>query len=304
MEVGQEWAYRVRTTAPSQRVRVLTIEHRKNTTRVSIEFLGGESAGAVESVPAGRLRCLWPQVGEYDALMANWQRLGGYKLTSAEETAVWVVDELLIPEGVVTIDSGNVLNCAGIQDIGGLERLTRKPASSFLDAAPSFQDGDTWWLSAEGTVAIAEAACRAHPMPVLEWVMAAERKCREVCLRGASRTSLDGEQYQSSPEREYALYLEFDRPVHELLRQWCGHRAVTFQERLEAAEAEVYRLDELLARAADACRDNKVDHVADWLDEEHERDRITPYTIRPVVDRPLDPNEIPVRTVYRKAWWR
>lgn len=129
MEAGQEWAYRVRTTAPSRRVRILAIEHRKNTTRVSIKFFVRESPGAVESVPAGRLRCLWSRVAEHEALMANLQLLGGYKLTSAEETAVWVVDELLIPEGVVTIDSGNVLNCAGIRDVGGLERLTHKPAT-------------------------------------------------------------------------------------------------------------------------------------------------------------------------------
>lgn len=134
--------------------------------------------------------------------------------------------------------------------------------------------------------------------------MADERKCRDVCKHGSTRTSpLDGETHQTSPEWEFARYLEFDRPIHELLRQWCGHRAVSFQERLEAAEAEVHRLDELLARAADACRDNKVAHVAEWIDEEHERDRITPHTVRPVVDRPLDPHEIPVQVVYRTKWW-
>ncbi|MEU4361982.1 hypothetical protein [Promicromonospora sp. NPDC023987] len=38
-------------------------------------------------------------------------------------------------------------DCAVIQDLAGLERLTRKPASIFLDAAASFQDDRTWWLS-------------------------------------------------------------------------------------------------------------------------------------------------------------
>ena len=236
--------------------------------------------------------------------MATWQRLDGYDLTAAEERAVWVVEELLLPSETVTIDSGYARNCAGVENVADLERLVGKPLTDFTDAVASFQDGDTWWLSAEGTLAIAEAACRVHPMPVLEWVMAEERQCRQACKRGAPRKSLDGEQYTSSPDREYALYLEFARPVHELLRQWSGHRAVTFQERLNAAEAEVHRLDELLARAADALRNSKLDHLADWLDEEHERDRITPHTIRPIVDRPLDPSEIPVRTVYRKAWWR
>lgn len=36
----------------------------------------------------------------------------------------------------------------------------------------------------------------------------------------------------------------------------------------------------------------------------HERDRITPHTIRPVVERPLHPSEIPVREIkVRRRWW-
>lgn len=154
--MGEEWAYRSRTAAPSQRVRVLAIERRKATTRVSIQILDGDRVGTVEDVPAGRLRCLWSEVAQYDALMANWERLKGYELTSAEETAAWTVADLLIPEGIVTIDEGNVRNCAGVDDVAGLEQLTGKPASDFIDAVPSFQDGDTWWLSAEGAIRISE----------------------------------------------------------------------------------------------------------------------------------------------------
>ena len=133
--------------------------------------------------------------------------------------------------------------------------------------------------------------------------MAEERRWREACKRGASHTDLDGKEYTSSPEWEYTFYLEHERPVHELLRQWCRHRPVALYERLEAAEAEVHRLDELLARAADTFRDNKLALHAEWLDEEHERDRITPHTIRPTIERPLDPRHIPVQIIYRKGWW-
>ncbi|MGC4857429.1 hypothetical protein ACLQ24_29720, partial [Micromonospora sp. DT4] len=38
--------------------------------------------------------------------------------------------------------------------------------------------------------------------------------------------------------------------------------------------------------------------------EEHERDRITPHTMRPIVERPLHPSEIPVREIkVRSRWW-
>ncbi|WFE26105.1 hypothetical protein O7623_22495 [Solwaraspora sp. WMMD791] len=43
---------------------------------------------------------------------------------------------------------------------------------------------------------------------------------------------------------------------------------------------------------------------AAWFAEEHERDRVTPHTIRPVVERPLQPSGIPVREVaVRRRWW-
>lgn len=303
MDVGEKWVYRERDSAPSQPVRILSFEQRKTSRRVSIEFLDRDQSGAIENVPSGRLRCLWSEVESYDHRMANWQRIGVDKLTDAEEIAMLVAFELLIPAEVADSTLGYTPNATNICDVAELERITQMSVRSFTDAVPSFQDGDEWWLSPEGSLAIAEAACRVNPTPVVNWVTAEERRCRDACKRGAPRTGLEREKYTSSPEWEYAAYLETKRPVHEILRQWCGHRAVSFLERLEAAEAEVHRLDELIARAADTFRSNKLDHHADWLDEEHERDRITPYTVRPIVERPLHPREIPMHVVYRKGWW-
>jgi hypothetical protein len=41
MEIGDEWIYRQRPYSPSERVRIISIEKRKQTTRVDIEFLDG-----------------------------------------------------------------------------------------------------------------------------------------------------------------------------------------------------------------------------------------------------------------------
>jgi hypothetical protein len=304
MEVGEEWAYRLRSHAPSERVRVLEIERRKQSTRAVVEFLGDARNGRIENVPAGRLRVPWSEVTAFDVLMANWQRIDDYKLSQTEEHAVGVVFEQLIPDDVAGYDTGGAYNVGEIKDDRALEMLVRRPVSELVAAVPSFQHEGSWWLSAEGTLLLAEAACRVNPIPILIWVTEEERKCREAVKHGAERVNLDGERYTSEPDWEYELYRRLDLPVHEILREWCGHRAVSFHERLAAAEAEVHRLDELLARAADALRDNKLDHLAAWLDEEHECDRITPYNVRPTIDRPLDPAEIPVQVEYRRAWWR
>ncbi|WP_447002334.1 hypothetical protein ACRAKI_21665 [Saccharothrix isguenensis] len=128
-------------------------------------------------------------------------------------------------------------------------------------------------------------------MPVLDWVIKNESEYREKTKRG------------SDPEWEYRWYLEHGRPRHELLRGWCGHRAVTMQERLAAAEAEVQRLDVLVARLVDQLKGKGHSIFADVIERVHEEERITPANYRPVVDRPLKPSEIPVRYVRAPRRW-
>src|SRR5665647_3638236 len=206
MEVGEEWAYRLRSDAPSERVRVFEIERRKQSTRAVVEFLDNARSGHVENVPAGRLRVPWPEVTAFDVLMANWQRIDGYKLSAAEERAVLIVFEQLIPDNVVGCDAGAARNGAEIKDDCVLEALVNRPVSELVEAVPSFQHDGSWWLSAEGTLLIAEAACRANPMPILVWVTEQAKKCREAVKRGAERVNVDGERYTSEPSREYELY--------------------------------------------------------------------------------------------------
>lgn len=86
--VGEEWIYRVRDEAPSQRVRILAIHEGKKTRRVDIELCDAPQAGERENIPGARLRGPWSQVTAYDALRANWDRLGEFDLTDTEEAAV------------------------------------------------------------------------------------------------------------------------------------------------------------------------------------------------------------------------
>lgn len=69
---------------------------------------------------------------------------------------------------------------------------------------------------------------------------------------------------------------------------------MTFDERLAAAEAESERLDILVATLIDALRKHD-QNLAAIYEREHEEERVRPETLRPVVDRPLAPWELPVR---------
>ncbi len=275
--------------------------------RVQVEFLDGDRAGQAENVPGSRLRAPWSKVGEYDELMANWQRLSGFEIDTVEEAAVEVVYELLLPPEVATWEWKPIRFATAVHDQQALADLMRAPVDDVLSSVASFDLSGALMLSCEGSLLIAERLCRMHSMRVLGAVVEEEKIAREKCKRGFHREHpLEKREVETSPEWEYRWYREHLRPQHELLRQWCGHRAVTFQERLVAAEAEVRRLDILLARLIDAMKDDAHQGgamFAQRMEEEHERERITPATVRPVVERPLDPSEIPVRYVQSRRRW-
>lgn len=305
MEIGQEWIYRLKVFSPSERVKILAVEKRKQTTRVDIKFLDGERVGQCDNVPANRLHGLWSTVTEYDERMANWQRLGSSELDEVEESAAGEVFDALIPKNVATYYDSPVRNGGSVRDREALERLMCQPMSDLLEQVEWFERDDVLELSADGTLLIARYVCAANPAPILDRVMAEEAEIREYCKRGREYEAYDGSGKQtSSPEREYESYRKHERPVHELLRGWCGHRSVTFVERLTAAEAEVRRLDILVAEIIDTVRQHNTIH-ADGYESEHNEERITPESIRPVVDRPLAPWEIPVREIRVRAprWW-
>lgn len=305
MDIGDEWIYRLKAYGPSERVKIVGIEKRKQTTRVDIEFLDGDRAGLHDNVPGVRLHGPWSTVAQFDERMANWQRLGNSDIDKTEESAVDNVFEILIPDSVATYYDSSVRNGATVRDREALERLMKRPLIDIMDRVEWFEHDDVLELSADGTLLIAEYVCAANPLPVLEVVMAEECEAREYCKRGREYDAIDGSgKWTSPPEREYERYRKRERPVHELLRAWCGHRSVTFVERLTAAESEVRRLDILVANVADALRKHDT-FGADIYEREHNEERIRPETVRPVIDRPLAPWEIPVREipVRRGRWW-
>jgi hypothetical protein len=301
--VGDEWVYRLRDDAVSERVRILAVMPKKSSARLDVVFLD-DPDGRVENVPGSRLPVLWSKVEAYDVLMADWARLDKVKLDDVESSCASHVFEVLIPEDIAAIGWSQVDDATSIHAATKLEEIIGVPVADIVTRVESFTLNEATVVSPAGTVLIAEAACRANPAQILDKVVEEEAEDRYKCKNGSSRVGLiSREKEPTAPEWEYHMYRQFHRPRHELLRQWCGHRAVTSHERLQAAEAENQRLDVLVAnliRLLDQAGDQ---FTAARYAEEHERDRITPYTVRPIVDRPLHPSEIPVREVRVRGWW-
>ncbi|QIM16034.1 hypothetical protein G7067_05755 [Leucobacter insecticola] len=302
-DIGDELIYRLRDYSTSEHVRVIEIDSRKKTPRYVVEFLASDKAGVQENVPRGRLRGPWSDVVAYDELMANWERIDQTELTDPEQSAVAQVFELLIPEDVAECEWSPVRDSTRIHKREELQALIGITVDDLLAQAEGFElDGDVM-LSVDGTLAVAEYACRINPMPVLDWVLEDEKEHRDNSKNGRPAVSYDKRAYTTSPEWEYQWYLEHGRPVHELLRSWCGQRAATLQERLGAAEAENRRLDELMTRIFDELKRLGHTQAVEHLIRTYEEDRITPANYRPVVDRPLKPSEIPVRYVKAPRRW-
>lgn len=248
IEQGNEQIYRLRDFAPSERVRVVATDQRKKLPRYDVEFLDGEKAGVVENVPGSRLRGSWAGVSEYDRRMTFWARFVDEAMDSAEDAAVSRVFEDLIPDAVAKLDWNWSMSTARVVDQAKLAELIGVSPDDVLDGLDYFDNDGAQVVSPTGTMRIAEAICRANPMPILDWVMAEEKMRQAECTQGRRITTTSGKDININPERSYQMYIEYDRPVHEILRAWCGHRAVTLQERIDAAEAEVRRLNELLTR--------------------------------------------------------
>lgn len=298
---GDEWVYRVRDTAPSERVRIKTVTPKKTTANIEVEFLD-DAAHRVQTVPSARLKVRWADVEAYDARQAEWQRVAGFELDEVEQRAVDEVYSALIPEEVAEVLWRPFEYVTTIEDRVALTEILQGPVDEILARVQYFTTEDATIVSPEGTLLIAQIACRAHPNSILDLVVAEETEARHKCKHGRPSSIHKGE--MTSPEWEYQWYRQSIKPRHELLRQWCGHRAVTAHEHLTAAEAENHRLDLLvvdLIKALDLAGETA---HAERFAEEHERDRITPYLARPIVDRPLHWSEIPVREVpaRRRRW--
>jgi hypothetical protein len=87
-----------------------------------------------------------------------------------------VVFGLLIPEHVASIAWSPVSGATAVHDRAGLERVIGLPVEEILACVEWFGLDATIMLSAAGTLLVAEAACRARPRPVLDLVVAKEKR--------------------------------------------------------------------------------------------------------------------------------
>jgi hypothetical protein len=68
---GEEWAYRLRDDAPSERVHIVAVHKEGRKFRVDIRHMHGHPPGREENVPRSRLKVPWEDAVPYDALVQS-----------------------------------------------------------------------------------------------------------------------------------------------------------------------------------------------------------------------------------------
>lgn len=128
MQPGDEWVYRLRDSAPSERVRVVSIvEGKRGNFRADVEFLDGAAAGATENIPGSRLRAPWAELNHYEATDQAWTAIAAESITDVESNVINLVYTALVPREAATREWQPVMGTTAVHDLPRLEGLLGCP---------------------------------------------------------------------------------------------------------------------------------------------------------------------------------
>jgi hypothetical protein len=309
MDVGDEYVNRMKDDSPSERVRIVSLGPPKQHRRIVVEHLDGERAGETQDVPVRRLKAPWSEVERYDRQQEMFARFGAIEYEIGEEAAAQAVFRILIPSAIADFGSAPVYFSTAIRSPDELTTITGVDTDELLERFESVEFDGGLLVSGMATLCICELACRTNPMPMLDDLRERETEAMIRSKNGHTehRQGLKGGEAFTAYE-DHERYLTFQRPEFELIRQWCGNRAVSFQERMIAAEQECHRLELVLINALKRIHDTEGES---WefrrLRDDYNIGRVTPESVRPIVERPLRYDDCPPppgpNRGFGRRWW-
>lgn len=293
----EHWAYRAKITDPLIEVEVIELDpSNKKSPRCVVEFLDGPAAGRREKVPAGRLKTPWADVDAFRQAEDDWARVESDDDTvEAEVRAAWDVFEAFF--GDKQVDVGIRVATATIARPDAVEEILGCSINDVIDGAETAMIDGELVISPNGTMALARRLCEIDPRGVLEGVLAEEARAERRCMGEPARPGED----PTRPDIAWLIYREHTRPVHEVLRQWCGYRAVSAVEQALADEAEVRRLKELTHRLIRTLGYHDERRAELYLDELR-TGAVTGPLVRPAPSAPRPAKVVTVEVSKRRYW--
>ena len=101
----------------------------------------------------------------------------------------------------------------------------------------------------------AESLAQRQPDAVADAVDRDEREFQQEAIHGHHYGGRSGE-WDVPPERVIAYDDEYGKPVRELLRAWCGAKAVSRLDELRALRVEIKRVGQIAEQAIRSLRDH------------------------------------------------
>ncbi|GIT80150.1 hypothetical protein LLS1_18190 [Leifsonia sp. LS1] len=255
MKSGEFWGYRVRQADPLLAVEVLRIGD-KRPARVLVRFVDESMEGRREWVPPVRLKVLWADRGPFIEKEERWAAIRelGVKNDSATDFAADVVFRLTVPRRVAEYEMSGYARVYDIERLAQaaeieIEAVNSHPASFAIDES-------TWALPWPTVEQIVKLIALKHANRILQYVEAEERDFETKATHGYDyRSVVTGEIAFMDPEDVASSEMEeYQRPMWNLLRQWCGAETVDIRDELNALRVEVRRIGEVAERAIGVLR--------------------------------------------------
>lgn len=229
--------------------------------RVRVRWLDGEFEGLEEWVPKRRLLVAWAEVEAfledehgYAAVLAASQ----VSLDSTERAAVetvWLASPREL--GSWYLDGRR---CGGtvlvINDLPDVAAAMRGPTADELLAEPlAFVDREDRYIAPFPVAArLARLACTRCPHEILEYVAKEEKRWEDALVRGYMEDIFGKDVLRVRKEGVEERLREL-RPVHNMVREWCGVDAQQAFDELGRLRAENERLVRIIEDAARFLKD-------------------------------------------------
>jgi hypothetical protein len=255
IRVGEIWAYRERAFTdgwPILRVEVLQFGPPRSN-KVRIRFLEGEYPGLDQWVPAVRLRVPWDEAEAWlrdeERFLRAWEASIDNYETVEYYAARTCLDAYPRPDGILIGYSQREGATARVHDLPEVCRDLGLSEDDLLSAPLAFIDrGGEYVAPWPVALRLARRVAEVYTDEIVRSVAKEESELQEGTIRGRT-VAIGRDEWDVSKER-CAEQLREQQPMFDLVRAWCGERAVRQFDEVAALRAELERLWNLLEESA------------------------------------------------------
>ncbi|WP_133119205.1 hypothetical protein [Mycolicibacterium agri] len=220
-----------------------------------MRFVDERFEGRQEWVSPARLKVRWEAVDAFREQEARWNRIDELGIgDDSVGRAAEVVFETLIEHDVARMEyreSGacRITNSSRLAEITGLDETL------WTQCPDGFTEDEDLVAPWPVTEAIAAAAARRDPTPILEAVQKEEGEARYVAIHGRwYRGRGSRPDYTIPADICIQTDNEYYKPRRAILRQWCGAEAADRYDELAELRKEIHRVGQIAETAIKALR--------------------------------------------------